>query len=762
MGPSRSPEPFPHWKGLALLAGAMVGSLWGSPALSQSVGPTSTASSSAPSPPIVISAGGTYSGNWQSLDPKVAAVTVRTSDPVVIENCTIASASDGIQDWSWGNTKVTVRNCRGKALNPNVAGVPKGFFIVLRNFSSLVVEHNLIDGFDYAVNAHNYPAALGETTTGQTVSFRYNVVHDADGRFSDGHGGFQRGTPHEGTATWASALTAYFLRNANIEVAWNEIVNHPYISQPEDVISIPESRGLPGNPIHIHDNYIQGDNPADVTFPYFYGCGIQLGDSPSKTNVGYTSVHDNQVVNFYSCGISISSGHHHDVHHNRIVSARTLPDGTIFGTWRVALQIADNYWDTPAVADPWWHDDWMHDNAYSVVFGNGTASVNRFFDLGPTVGEYNNVDLLGHLATTADEQAEYVRWKQKLVDNGVTVGPLGMTIGDASVAEGDSGTAPMIFTINLPAPAADTASVDYVVVGGTATAGVDFIASQGTLRFPVGTTTRTISVPVIGDRMNEGNETLFVNLSNAVSATIVRPQGVGTILDDDPPGFAISDATVVEPASGTASARFTVTLSPAGSGTSTVGFATADGSASDPTDYAATAGTLTFLAGETSQAVSVPVNAHAVPDGVQTFFVDLLGSSGPAVTRARGMASIYDAGFYPVSPCRLLDTRVADQGPALSAGSTRTVVVGGKCGVPVRATAVSLDLTVVTPTAQGHLRLYPANAALPLVSAINYGAGQTRANNAIMALSREGMLSVLCGQSSGVVDLVLDVSGYFE
>jgi hypothetical protein len=302
----------------------------------------------------------------------------------------------------------------------------------------------------------------------------------------------------------------------------------------------------------------------------------------------------------------------------------------------------------------------------------------------------------------------------------------------------------------------------YAVVGETATAGEDFIASQGTLSFRPGTVTRTISVPVIGDRLNEGNETLSVNLSHPVDATIVRPRGVGAILDDDPPGFAISDATVVEPGSGTSGATFTVTLSPAGSGTSTVGFATADGSASAPTDYAATAGTLTFLAGQTSQTVSVLVNAHPVVDGVETFFVDLRDSSGPPITRSRGMASIHEVGFYPVSPCRVLDTRVDDQGPALSAGSTRTVVVGGKCGVPVGATAVSLNLTVVAPTAGGHLRLYPANAALPLVSAINYGAGQTRANNAVLSLSTDGMLSVRCQQTAGVVDLVLDVSGYFE
>jgi hypothetical protein len=343
-----------------------------------------------------------------------------------------------------------------------------------------------------------------------------------------------------------------------------------------------------------------------------------------------------------------------------------------------------------------------------------------------------------------------------------TVAPPEITASDASVVEGDSGSVPMTFSVSLSGPAADPVTVDYVVVGETATAGEDFIASQGTLSFRPGTATRTISVPVIGDRLNEGNETLSVNLSHPVDATIVRPRGVGAILDDDPPGFAISDATVVEPGSGTAGATFTVTLSPAGSGTSTVGFATADGSASAPADYAATAGTLTFLAGQTSQTVSVLVNAHPVVDGVETFFVDLLSSSGPPVTRSRGMASIHDVGFYPVSPCRVLDTRLDDQGPALSAGSTRTVVVGGRCGVPVGATAVSLNLTVVAPTAGGHLRLHPANAPLPLVSAINYGAGQTRANNAVLSLSTDGLLSVRCQQTGGVVDLVLDVSGYFE
>ena len=217
-------------------------------------------------------------------------------------------------------------------------------------------------------------------------------------------------------------------------------------------------------------------------------------------------------------------------------------------------------------------------------------------------------------------------------------------------------------------------TVEYVVNGGTATAGVDFIASQGTLSFSPGTTTRTITVPVIGDRLNEGNETVFVNMSYAVNATIGDPQGVGTIVDDDLPGLAVSDAVIAEPHTGTANATFTVSLLPPAAGTTTVDFGTADGSANASGDYVAKVGTLTFPAGQTSQTLSVPVKADAVPEVAETFFVDLSGSSGPAIARSRGTATIYEAGFYPVSPCRVLDTRVDGQGPSLSAGSTRTVI----------------------------------------------------------------------------------------
>jgi hypothetical protein len=122
-------------------------------------------------------------------------------------------------------------------------------------------------------------------------------------------------------------------------------------------------------------------------------------------------------------------------------------------------------------------------------------------------------------------------------------------------------------------------------------------------------------------------------------------------------------------------------------------------------------------------------------------------------------------GFFSVPPCRIVDTRGSTGtfgGPALVAGADRVFPLAGQCGIPATAQAVAVNLTVTQATAQGNLRLYPAGVAPPLVSSINYVAGQTRANNAIAALNSLGELAVRCSQASGTAHFILDVNGYFE
>jgi hypothetical protein len=116
--------------------------------------------------------------------------------------------------------------------------------------------------------------------------------------------------------------------------------------------------------------------------------------------------------------------------------------------------------------------------------------------------------------------------------------------------------------------------------------------------------------------------------------------------------------------------------------------------------------------------------------------------------------------FFTVVPCRAVDTRTGG-GPVM-AGIDRTfAITGGPCGVPATAQAVSLNITVTQPTQAGNVRLFPAGGAVPITSTLNYAAGQTRANNAVIGLGDGGELTVRCAPA-GSTHLILDVNGYFE
>jgi VCBS repeat-containing protein len=119
--------------------------------------------------------------------------------------------------------------------------------------------------------------------------------------------------------------------------------------------------------------------------------------------------------------------------------------------------------------------------------------------------------------------------------------------------------------------------------------------------------------------------------------------------------------------------------------------------------------------------------------------------------------------YFTVAPCRVFDTRQPGNAPALSSGTARTIAVAGACGVPVNATSVAVNLAVTQPTALGYLRLYGSGSGPSFFSAINFAAGQTRGNNAIVGLSATGQIDALATlpASGGTVDVIIDVFGYF-
>jgi len=167
-----------------------------------------------------------------------------------------------------------------------------------------------------------------------------------------------------------------------------------------------------------------------------------------------------------------------------------------------------------------------------------------------------------------------------------------------------------------------------------------------------GNVTATISSLASGAT---ANFSFVVKISSSpASVTITNTAGVSTTTTDPTPGnnsstantgvasFTINDVSVTEGNSGTTDAVFTVTLSAPLATQASVNFATADGTATQPLDYQANNGTLTFSPGITTQSVTVKVIGNTIPEGNQTFFVNLSNPSGALNAKAQGLGTIVD------------------------------------------------------------------------------------------------------------------------
>ena len=118
-------------------------------------------------------------------------------------------------------------------------------------------------------------------------------------------------------------------------------------------------------------------------------------------------------------------------------------------------------------------------------------------------------------------------------DVAVVVTPPTVSVADASVSEGNSGTSNLAFTATLSKASTTAVTVNYATSNGTATAGQDFTAGSGTITFAPGVVAQTVTVAVIGDTTVEPIETFTVTLSSPSGATLARAAAIGTILTDD-------------------------------------------------------------------------------------------------------------------------------------------------------------------------------------------------------------------------------------
>jgi hypothetical protein len=223
-----------------------------------------------------------------------------------------------------------------------------------------------------------------------------------------------------------------------------------------------------------------------------------------------------------------------------------------------------------------------------------------------------------------------------------------LSVDDASVVEGDSGTRDAALTVRLSSASPRDVKVNYATNGNlAAVSGKDFTPVFGTLVFKSGETSKVVSVPVIGDTTDENDEAFSFNLSGASGASLSDAVGTVTVTDDDaPPTITASDVSVAEgnSTSSTVAATFHVTLSAPSAKDVTVAYATSDGTAiSSPFgtgDYYAASGTLDFPAGTTSMDVSVTILGDRTFEPDETFFLNLSGATNATIARAQAQATI--------------------------------------------------------------------------------------------------------------------------
>ena len=236
-------------------------------------------------------------------------------------------------------------------------------------------------------------------------------------------------------------------------------------------------------------------------------------------------------------------------------------------------------------------------------------------------------------------------------------------VADTTVQEGNSGTTQRSVVVSLTEAAEAAVSVSFTTANGSALAGSDYTATSGTLSFAPGVTSAAISLPVIGDTVDENDETLAIEFSAAVGAELPDDTAVVTILDDDGvivPGISISDLSITEGNAGTVSAVLTVSLSQQSSQTVTVGFATANATATAGFDYTGSNGTLTFTPGQTSRTLAIAIAGDVIDETNETLLVNLSGPVNATIIDAQGVITILDDDGNALPVMRIGDLSVTE------------------------------------------------------------------------------------------------------
>jgi hypothetical protein len=370
--------------------------------------------------PIVITQGGTYSGNWQSTDAKTPGVTIATADPVVIQDSHISSSGTLIKVDVKG-ADLSVRNSLGVALNASVKGQPNGVFLDAASPARLDVENNYMENVRYGVFVRGYSGSRSEQ---QTIVVRGNRARNLNGLLSDGMGDY---LPGEGANQSASGFLELQDVQAvpGIDLGWNEVVNYPAHSLVSDVIDLYRASGTTNQPLEVHDSFIQGAYPFRPAQDAYRGGGIKTdgaADDTPQNGSAFSYIHDNQVVGTVSYGIAFTAGHDNVAANNRVISSGLLPDGTKIAAQRVGLVNETAHADSGSAYNNTMHDNLAGWTCWSASCAQQGYRQDQYFPV--STGDYSSNSVVSAKQITREmEESEYSIWMNKVASAGIKVGP---------------------------------------------------------------------------------------------------------------------------------------------------------------------------------------------------------------------------------------------------------------------------------------------------------------------------------------------------
>jgi hypothetical protein len=272
-----------------------------------------------------------------------------------------------------------------------------------------------------------------------------------------------------------------------------------------------------------------------------------------------------------------------------------------------------------------------------------------------------------------------------------------ISVNDVTTAEGDTGTHSVSFLITQSGRG--KSSVHFATASGTASNPADYLANSGTVRFAGGHRKNKVTITIVGDSLDETDETFSVRVSSPVGATIADAEGVGTITDDDAPP-SVSTATIVSVPEGSGGAATTasidITLSEVSGRNVSVDYATADGTATAGSDYDAVSGTLQIPAGQTVGTVLVAITGDDTTElGGETFDLDISDPTNAVLGSHPTVVTIVDND--PIPPGSAIFTIAGGSIKEGDVGTTTLDFVVTRSGDAT--TAVNVDFQTTNGTA---------------------------------------------------------------